>query len=266
MLTFLNRCPNLGYKINTYLGFEMSNIKIRFFKEMKDIAIIFFIIFVLRSSFINWYEIPTGSMMPTLKIGDHVVVNKLEYGFMLPFMRSQIVNWNSIKKGDIVVFRDPEEKTIWGTIMPRNLIKRVVGVEGDRVQFLNGVLSINYTPVNEELILDRTTLDDLNIDDKISLDRNELIIESGASEKPHYILRQRYGGRTNFETREWKIPKGKLLVLGDNRDNSYDGRFFGYINKNHIYGRAFLITYSIIKWDYIIPKFRKGRWFLTLTH
>lgn len=238
----------------------------RFLKEIKDIFIIFLIIFVLRSSFINWYEIPTGSMIPTLKIGDHVVVNKLEYGFMLPFMSSRIMSWKSAKRGEIVVFRDPEEKTLWGTIMPRNLIKRVVGVGGDKVQFINGVLSVNNTPVKEELILDRAVLDDLKALDRKKLNNKELIMESGASEKPHYILRQRFGGRTNSDTRVWEIPKGKLLVVGDNRDDSLDGRFWGYINQTDLYGRAFMITYSIIKWDIIIPKFRKGRWFLKLTH
>ena len=91
-------------------------------------------------------------------------------------------------------------------------------------------------------------------------------MESGASEKPHYILRQRFGGRTNSDNRVWEIPKGKLLVVGDNRDDSLDGRFWGYVNQNDLYGRAFMITYSITKWDIIIPEFRKGRWFLTLTH
>ena len=226
----------------------------KFLKEFKEIAIVFVCVFVFRSSFLNWYLIPSGSMLPTLKIGDHVVVNKLSYGFMLPFMETRIMSWEKPKKGDIVVFQGPEsEKNL-------TLIKRVVGVEGDVVTFTHGVLTINGKTATEAPVFDQEV--GKNFGGNESSDPFNIYLESGFSNKPHYIMRLKYGGPTESETQTWVVPPGQLLLMGDNRDNSQDGRYWGFMDEKRIYGQAFLISYSTYdEPGSILPKFRSDRWF-----
>ena len=229
----------------------------KFLKEIKEIVIVFVIVFLFRSCILNWYLIPSGSMLPTLKIGDHVVVNKLSYGFMLPFMETRILSWEKPKKGDIVVFQGPSSEG------SQVLIKRIVATAGDRVSFENGVLLINGVASKETLEIDRSILDDLGNNDDIS--DYFLISESGFSKYPHFILRKKNGGITSTENKTWVVPEGKVFCIGDNRDNSYDGRFWGFTDEKTIYGRAFLISYSTGSkgtW----PHFRNERWFMKLTN
>lgn len=225
--------------------------------EAKSILIIVAIIFSFRSSVLNWYVIPTGSLLPSLKIGDHVVVNKLSYGFMLPFMEHQIVSWSSPERGDIVVFQGPESQN------KLTLIKRVVGLPGDKVSFTNGVLTVNGVKAHEELQTDRTPFDNLG-NGETGEDYN-LYTESGFSKNAHYIMRRKLNGLTESETDSWTVPANQLLVLGDNRDNSADGRVWGFMEISHIYGRAFLISYSTYdkpdSWFPWLPRFRSDRWF-----
>lgn len=225
--------------------------------EVQSILIIVLAVFVFRSSFLNWYVIPSGSLLPTLKIGDHVVVNKLSYGFMLPFMETRILNWGTPQRGDIVVFRGPESEN------GLTLIKRVVGLPGDKVTFTNGVLTINGVLAKETLQEDRSVLENLGGDH--TGEGYNLYLESGFSHFPHYILRKQWGGVTENEIQTWVVPEGKLLLIGDNRDNSADGRFWGFMDEKRIYGRAFMISYSTYDSPgSVLPHFRNDRWFKEL--
>ncbi len=229
----------------------------KFLKEFKEIVIVFILVFLFRSCFLNWYLIPSGSMLPTLKIGDHVVINKLSYGFMLPFMERRVFSWDEPKRGDIVVFQGPPSEGA------QVLIKRVAATSGDRVSFKNGVMIINVIATKETFEVDRSLLDDLGNNDDIS--DYFLISEYGFSKFPHYILRKKNGGVTSSENKTWVVPEGKVFCIGDNRDNSYDGRFWGFTDQKTIYGRAFLISYSTGNkgtW----PHFRNERWFMKLTN
>ena len=196
-------------------------------------------------------------MLPTLKIGDHVVVNKLSYGFMLPFMESRILSWDEPKKGDVVVFQGPASEG------SQVLIKRIIATAGDKVSFESGILTINGLPSKEKIETNRTILDDLGNNDDVS--DYLLLEESGFSKYPHFILRKKNGGITSAEKKTWLVPEGKVFCVGDNRDNSYDGRFWGFIEQKAIYGRAFLISYSTgdkESW----PHLRNERWFMKLTN
>lgn len=224
------------------------------FLWLRDVLIIVGAMFILRSSILNWYVIPTGSMLPTIKIKDHVLVNKLSYGLMLPLMGTQILSWDTPDRGDIVLFESPVERVTF--------VKRVAGLPGDKISFQNGVLVVNGEQVKEELQNDRTILEDLG--DPGAAEGKALYLESGLGDEPHYILRQEAGGVTNYETRQWLVPEGKLLVLGDNRDGSNDGRFWGFVEVNKIYGKAFRIFYSIQPSEGILPKFRTDRFFAEL--
>ncbi len=227
----------------------------KYLKEFKEVIIVILCIFIFRSSFLNWYVIPSGSMLPTLKIGDHVVVNKLTYGFMLPLMERRLVSWNQPQRGDIVVFQGPSQEG--GQI----LIKRVVAIENDKVSFVNGVLHINDQPVTENIINERTSLNDTGSADNFN--EYNIISESGFAKHPFFILKKKNEGITYMEKKSWIVPKGQLFFLGDNRDNSFDSRFWGMIDEKAIYGRAFLISYSTGEkgtW----PHFRNERFFLKL--
>lgn len=222
--------------------------------ELKSIIIIVAIVFLFRSTILNWYVIPTGSLLPTLKIGDHVVVNKLSYGVMLPFMENRIASWSHPERGDIVVFKGPESDN------GLTLIKRVVGIPGDTVSFTNGVLTINGVVAKEEILNDRAPLE--NMGGNENGEGYNLFLESGFSHFPHYIIRKKWGGLTEGETQSWVVPPHKLLLIGDNRDNSADGRFWGFMDDSRIYGRAFLISFSTYDTpDSWLPKFRSDRWF-----
>lgn len=232
----------------------------KLYAELKSISLIILVVFVFRSCFINWYVVPSGSLLPTIKLGDHVVVNKLSYGFMLPFMETQIFSWAHPQRGDIVVFRGPESAN------EVNLIKRVVGLPGDRVSFTNGILTVNGVLAQEKLITDRSPLE-LAGGNEVVEDK-DLFLESGFSKEPHYILRKKWGGRTEVDTKTYVVPEHKLLLVGDNRDNSTDGRYWGFMDENRLYGRAFMISYSTYEdpnswWPF---KFRTDRWFSKITN
>ncbi|WP_161597747.1 signal peptidase I [Fluviispira multicolorata] len=227
--------------------------------ELKSIFYIIAAIFIFRSSILNWYVIPSGSLLPTLKIGDHVVVNKLSYGIMLPFMQTRIYSWDQPQKGDIVVFEGPDKEN------KITLIKRVIGVGGDKVKFTNGILTVNGILAKQELQTDRSPLKNLGGNE--SAENLNLFIESGFSKHPHFILKKKWGGMTDGETQTWVVPEGKLLLVGDNRDNSQDGRFWGFMDEKNIYGRAFTIAYSTYdRENSIIPGLRNDRWFKELTN
>ena len=226
----------------------------KFVKELKSILIIVAVVFIFRSSILNWYVIPSGSLLPTLKLGDHVVVNKLSYGFMLPFLENQLFSWSRPQRGDIVVFKGDE------AVDKVTLIKRVIGIPGDTVSFTNGVLTINGVEAKIEQVDSKIPLE--NTGEDIISDQYNVFKESGFSHAPHYIMLKKYGSMTESETQKWVVPTHKLLLMGDNRDHSNDGRFWGFMDESRIYGRAFLISYSTYSVSgSLFPKFRNERWF-----
>ena len=162
---------------------------------------------VIRTYVLQAFKIPSGSMLPTLQIGDHLLVNKFIYGTKIPFKDSRVLAWKVIKKGDIVVFKFPKDRSI-------DYIKRVVGTAGDTVEVLNKKVLIN----------------------------GEAVDDSNAHFTSSSILPALVGPRDNYGP--VKIPQGKIFVMGDNRDNSYDSRFWGFVDKNDVLGKALVIYWS----------------------
>ena len=224
-----------------------------YLQEIYKIAFLLLVLFVARSSLFGIYVIPTGSMLPTIKIDDRVFANKLAYGLMLPWTESQFFSWAKPQRGEIVLFKSPLEDNTF--------VKRVAGIEGDRISFLNGILSINGKPLAEVEQKDRSIMDDMggeNGSDKI------LFLESGLGSEPHYMLRMAEGGRTFFEKREFVVPPGKIFCLGDNRDGSNDSREWGMVEAQRVYGRASFVFFSTVRHDAFYPKFRSDRFFRAL--
>ncbi len=176
------------------------------------------IVLVLRSFLIEPFQIPSGSMLPTLEVGDFILVNKFSYGLRLPVAGTKVLELGEPQRGDIMVFKFPKDgKT--------NYIKRVVGVPGDRISYQDKQLYINNQLVEEKHV---ATLPPLKL------------FEENLNGVKHRLYEDQR--RPNLEAEgEWVVPAGHYFVMGDNRDNSNDSRFWGYVPDDLVVGRAFAI-------------------------
>ena len=183
-----------------------------------------------RSAIADWNLIPSGSMEPTLLVGDHVFVNKLAYDLKVPYTTHHMASWADPERGDIVVFFSPADG--------QRLIKRVVGLPGDTISMRRNRLEINgapafYEPV-EGTALDRTCPVDrtgrLCVEEDLAGRRHPVLFT------PHWPSRRTFG--------PLRVPEGQYFVMGDNRDNSADSRFFGFVTRDRIVGRAEAVVLS----------------------
>ena len=173
----------------------------------------------IRTFVIQAFKIPSGSMLPTLQIGDHLLVNKFIYGIKVPFTGTVLIPIKEPKRNDVIVFKFPQDPKL-------DYIKRVVGVGGDTVESRNKIIYINGKL----------------FDDKYGVHMDNTILSAAA------------GPRDNFGP--ITVPKGKVFVMGDNRDNSYDSRFWGFVDYTAILGKAMIIYWS---WDVNKPLLSLGR-------
>lgn len=194
---------------------------------------------VIRTLAFQPFTIPSGSMMPTLLVGDYIFVNKFAYGYSkysLPFspdLFSGRIFGSDPKRGDVVVFRKPSEPTI-------DYIKRVVGLPGDRIQVTGGVLYINGQAVPKQP--DGTFTSDYKRDPGTDVPVFRETFDTG---KTFDTLDQAPDGEGD-NTREFLVPEGHFFMMGDNRDNSRDSRFdVGFVPAENLIGRASFITFSI---------------------
>lgn len=195
----------------------------------KSLFPVILIVLLLRSFLVEPFRIPSNSMMPTLLTGDFILVNKYNYGIRLPVLNNKIMEIGSPKRGDIVVFRYPEDPTT-------PFIKRVVGIGGDKISYNNEtkMLSVNGKEIEQSQIgLYRGVGAGSNM--------------TGANEKTeqlfdvsHHILVQQ-GVYVKPPYTEYTVPAGHYFVLGDNRDNSKDSRYWGTVPDENLIGRAFYI-------------------------
>ena len=187
------------------------------------------VVLLARSFVAEPFRIPSGSMMPTLLTGDFILVNKFAYGLRLPVSNLQIVPIGEPARGDVVVFRFPEDPS-------KDFIKRVIGLPGDEIVYFQKQLFINGEPVPTEY-LDRYTGPGARASD----DLRELLEDLPGAE--HHILEQ--AGRPSRNIR-YRVPADSYFVMGDNRDNSDDSRRWGPVPASHLVGHAFLIW---MNWD-----------------
>ena len=191
---------------------------------------VFFVVLVLRSFLVEPFRIPSGSMIPTLLVGDFILVNKFDYGIRLPAINTKVIEIGKPQRGDIVVFRYPENPAT-------PFIKRIIGVPGDRLVYRNHQLTLNDKPVP-------------TVDEGTFIGVKSATQHSGASrwteqlpDKSHEIL---VDPRQEGFGWEGTVPAGQYFVMGDNRDNSRDSRFWGFVPDENLIGRAFMIW---MNWD-----------------
>jgi len=188
-------------------------------------------VLVIRSVVAEPFRIPSGSMVPTLEIGDYIIVNKFSYGLRFPFTAHKLVPVGEPERGDIIVFRFPDDPKV-------DYIKRVVAVPGDEVMVRNNALHVNGERVEKEYIEGYTFIDDNCIPAPA-----ELYTES-FEEGPHSILYSPGNGGRLSEYGPFTIPAGEIFVMGDNRDNSSDSRAWGTVPIENIKGKAMVVWLS----------------------
>jgi signal peptidase I len=179
--------------------------KSRLRQNIESLLLAVLVALLVRSSVVEAFWVPSGSMLPTIQIGDHLFVNKLAYGMHLPFVDRELKQWSPLHRGDVVVFTSPIDRKI-------DLIKRAIAVAGDTVEVRDKRLLIN----GEEVPDPHANFTDLRVRDSAPRDR--------------------FGPVT--------VPPGKFFAMGDNRDQSYDSRYWGFADESDVKGQATFIYWS----------------------
>jgi signal peptidase I len=186
---------------------------------IEAIVIAVILALTIRTFVVQAFKIPSGSMETTLLVGDHLLVNKFIYGIKIPFTSTRILTFKKPQRGDIIVFIYPEDRK-------KDFIKRVVGVEGDSVEIINKKVYVNGSQFNNPL----------------ATNSDDIIIPRGIQP------RDNYGPVV--------VPRASLFVMGDNRDHSYDSRYWGFVKLEDVKGKAFIIYWS---WDRLESNLRWER-------
>ncbi len=203
---------------------------------------VFLVVLILRSFVIEPFRIPSGSMYPTLQIGDFIAVNKFAYGVKLPVTQTKIINIDQPERGDVVVFKYPNNPNI-------DYIKRVVGLPGDQIEYKNRQLIINGQKVKLDEVGRYVGKESGNVMTGASVLRESF--DNGSS---HEILHDL--DKVPINMGPVTVPKGHYFMVGDNRDHSNDSRFWGFVPEENLKGRAFAIW---MNWDNSVQFDRIGQ-------
>jgi signal peptidase I len=208
----------------------------------KSFLPVILIVFLLRSFVVEPFRIPSGSMIPTLLVGDFILVNKFTYGIRLPIVNWKMIELHQPSRGDVMVFRYPDDPSV-------DYIKRVIGVPGDTVSYLNKRLAINgkelaVTP-DGEYLHKRATYAKRYIE-TIDGRRHRILIEDDAPAAVPYVKQFAFREKCtyNIEGFVCTVPPGHYFMMGDNRDNSADSRVWGFVPDENIVGKAFFIWFN----------------------
>ena len=231
--------------------------KHKFIYTLITLVSIFFWVFAFKNSIFDANNIPSGSMIPTLKIGDFLFVNKMRYTFKLPFTNIILFRLDKPKRGDIVTFRPPISANLQG----KTLVKRVIGMPGDKVKVEDNEIYINGIKYPTQLQNDRSVLEDIDypsVYHSITINDYSLYKEKILDPHTQEVLREHYimkvedlGFSKGFPRSEWVVAKDRYLVMGDNRDDSDDSRNWGQVELDDIHGKVFMVYFSV-NWGYYL--------------
>ncbi len=211
--------------------------------EIRPLLILLLIGFSIRSSLADWNDVPSGSMRPTILEGDRIFVNKLAYDLKVPFTTCHLAEWSNPQRGDIVVFFSPHDG--------KRLVKRIVGLPGDTIELRNNALVLNgqpveYQPIAEELLRDIPTADRTGrvfASEKLP-GQSHAVTGNPAAPAMRSFLPQR-------------VPEGQYFMMGDNRDDSFDSRYWGTVDRKQIVGRASTVVISLDRNNYWLPRWQR---------
>jgi signal peptidase I len=196
---------------------------------------IIFVVLVLRSFLAEPFRIPSISMMPTLLVGDFILVNKFAYGIRLPVLNTRIIEVGEPQRGDVVVFRYPGNPRIPNDpAAGQDFIKRVVGLPGDRIEFRDQILYVNGEPIQKQPLADAYV--GAGGQGRQMTGATEFLVQLG--EVSHHSLEM---NRYSVLSGSWEVPAGHYFMMGDNRDHSDDSRAWGFVPEENLVGKAFLI-------------------------
>lgn len=226
-------------------------------ENLRQLGILVLAIFAFRWSVASPYHVPTASMEPTIKVGDRLLAFKLSYDLKLPFTDISLLSWGVPHRGDIIVFKYPQNPDI-------DYVKRVVGLPGDHIKVEANVLYINgVAQQREDANKDRTILEDItNNPDQKDLFREDLTglnhwVMQDKISSPYYDIGRKFPADGDDRV----VPENSLFVMGDNRDNSTDSRSWGFVPYSYVRGKALFVLWSWYNLDSggIMPNVRFNR-------
>ncbi|NBX75039.1 MAG: signal peptidase I [Proteobacteria bacterium] len=190
---------------------------------------------VIRSFIFESFKIPSSSMVPTLHIGDHIFVSKFDYGLNIPFTKLELVRWGQPKRGDVIVFLFPKDESL-------HYVKRVIGVPGDTIEIRGREIFVNNAKVSLEPVSDPKQVEEAYA----GIQESGMLFQEKIDGRDHWVrfLPPERAGFIGMKQKE-TIPPDRFFVMGDNRDDSYDSRSWGFVARENIKGRARVIWLSI---------------------
>jgi signal peptidase I len=213
-------------------------------KEIRPLLITALVVCAVRSSLADWNDVPSGSMRPTILEGDRIFVNKLAYDLKVPFTTWHLAAWGNPQRGDIVVFFSPHDG--------KRLVKRVIGQPGDTIELRDNQLVLNGTPVAYQPIAEEL------LRDIPAAQREGRIFASEQLPGQTHAVAGYPAAPAPRNFAPFVVPPGEYFMLGDNRDDSFDSRFYGSVKREKIVGRATAVVLSLDKGNSWLPRWQRS--------
>jgi len=228
-----DRLDRLDALVDKHLAFGRKS-AIREYAE--SIAVAVLIALFLRAFVVEAFKIPSGSMVPTLEVGDHIFVNKFIYGFRVPFTNVKFLPFKEPRRGEVIVFVYPQDES-------KDFIKRIVAVGGDTIAFSDNQVIVNGKPIPRKRLVGPCLYPDVE-EGSDGWQPRPCVAYEEEQNGIHYRVVHDLNEYPFPDRKTFKVPRGQLFVMGDNRDNSHDSRFWGTVPLNFVKGRAIVIWWS----------------------
>jgi len=197
------------------------------------------VMLVFRSAVADWNQVPSGSMLPSILVGDRIVVDKLAYDLRVPFTLLRVASWRAPERGDVVTFTSPEDDLL--------MVKRIVAVPGDEVSMRNNRLIINGTPASYDPVAAAEA--PMPLQPGFTLFTEEVL-----GSRRYVMLEDEPAGGFQSSFQTTRVPPGQYLMLGDNRNRSRDSRYIGFVPRERILGQARSVAFSLDYDNFYAPR------------